>query len=189
MRGRLSLDRRRTSRRSGEIQESGYDLARMAFEIILAPEAVTAVIRVFYDVTETQVLVLAIVTKAEAQAWLDEQGTPTSGHRRDRDHSPWSPGGRPDRVRIGRRLVRLPPGASPRVCSSHRGCAGGAAGRPRHAASRHSLAAVTVVGESSPGSVPAHRRGVLGHLASAYKGRRVRQRYAHASRRIRTERL
>ena len=35
--------------------------------------------RVFYDVTETQVQVLAIVTKAEAQAWLDEQGTPTQG--------------------------------------------------------------------------------------------------------------
>ena len=32
-------------------------------------------IRVFYDVTETQVQVLAIVTKAEAQSWLDEQGT------------------------------------------------------------------------------------------------------------------
>ena len=35
-------------------------------------------IRVFYDVTETQVQVLAIVTKADAQAWLDEQGTPTT---------------------------------------------------------------------------------------------------------------
>ena len=35
-------------------------------------------IRVFYDVTETQVQVLAIVTKAEAQEWLDEQGTPTA---------------------------------------------------------------------------------------------------------------
>jgi mRNA-degrading endonuclease RelE of RelBE toxin-antitoxin system len=34
-------------------------------------------IRVFYDVTETQVQVLAVVTKAEAQSWLDEQGTPT----------------------------------------------------------------------------------------------------------------
>ena len=33
-------------------------------------------IRVFYDVTETQVQILAIVTKAEAQAWLDEQATP-----------------------------------------------------------------------------------------------------------------
>jgi len=33
-------------------------------------------IRVFYDVTETQVQVLAIVTKADAQAWLDEQGIP-----------------------------------------------------------------------------------------------------------------
>ena len=36
-------------------------------------------IRVFYDVTETQVQVLAIVTKAEAQSWLDEEGTPTQG--------------------------------------------------------------------------------------------------------------
>ena len=34
-------------------------------------------IRVFYDVTEKEVRVLAIVSKAEAQAWLDEQGTPT----------------------------------------------------------------------------------------------------------------
>jgi hypothetical protein len=32
-------------------------------------------IRVFYDVTETQVQVLAIVTKAEATAWLDQEGT------------------------------------------------------------------------------------------------------------------
>jgi mRNA-degrading endonuclease RelE of RelBE toxin-antitoxin system len=32
-------------------------------------------IRVFYDVTETQVQILAIVTKEQAQAWLDEQGT------------------------------------------------------------------------------------------------------------------
>jgi mRNA interferase RelE/StbE len=31
-------------------------------------------IRVFYDVTKTQVQVLAIVTKADAQAWLDEEG-------------------------------------------------------------------------------------------------------------------
>jgi mRNA-degrading endonuclease RelE of RelBE toxin-antitoxin system len=35
-------------------------------------------IRVFYDVTETEVQVLAIASKAEAQAWLDEQGTPSS---------------------------------------------------------------------------------------------------------------
>ena len=34
-------------------------------------------IRVFYDVTETQVEVLAIVTKADAEAWLDEEGTPS----------------------------------------------------------------------------------------------------------------
>jgi len=38
-------------------------------------------IRVFHDVTETQVQVLAIVTKAEAQSWLDPQGTPTQGHK------------------------------------------------------------------------------------------------------------
>ena len=36
-------------------------------------------IRVFYDVTETAVEVLAIVEKDEAQAWLDEEGTPASG--------------------------------------------------------------------------------------------------------------
>jgi len=32
---------------------------------------------VFYDVTETEVEILAIVHKDEAQAWLDEEGTPT----------------------------------------------------------------------------------------------------------------
>ena len=32
--------------------------------------------RVFHDVTETEVHVLAIVSKAEAKAWLDEEGTP-----------------------------------------------------------------------------------------------------------------
>ena len=36
-------------------------------------------IRVFYDVAETTVEVLAIVTKDEAQRWLDDEGTPTSG--------------------------------------------------------------------------------------------------------------
>ena len=35
-------------------------------------------IRVFYDVTEAQVQVLAIVTKAEAQTWLDQAGTSDS---------------------------------------------------------------------------------------------------------------
>ncbi len=33
--------------------------------------------RVFYDVTETEVQVLVVVSKAQAQAWLDEQGIPT----------------------------------------------------------------------------------------------------------------
>ncbi len=41
-------------------------------------------IRVFYDVTETQVQILAIVTKAEADAWLKEQGTPPQGNAKDR---------------------------------------------------------------------------------------------------------
>lgn len=36
-------------------------------------------IRVFYDVTEAAVEILAIVAKPEAQAWLDEEGTGTSG--------------------------------------------------------------------------------------------------------------
>jgi len=34
-------------------------------------------IRVFYDVTEATVEILAVITKAEAQAWLDAEGTPT----------------------------------------------------------------------------------------------------------------
>lgn len=33
-------------------------------------------IRVFYDVTETTVAVLAIVPKVQAQAWLEQEGTP-----------------------------------------------------------------------------------------------------------------
>ncbi len=33
-------------------------------------------IRVFYDVTDETVEILAIVTKAEAQEWLEEEGTP-----------------------------------------------------------------------------------------------------------------
>ena len=40
-------------------------------------------IRVFYDVTETAVQILAIIDKQEAQAWLDQAGTPgeSSGPR------------------------------------------------------------------------------------------------------------
>ena len=34
-----------------------------------------AAVRVFHDVTETKVQILAVVTKEHAQAWLDEQGT------------------------------------------------------------------------------------------------------------------
>ncbi len=33
-------------------------------------------IRVFYDVTETSIEILAIIEKKEAQAWLDQEGTP-----------------------------------------------------------------------------------------------------------------
>ena len=36
-------------------------------------------IRVFYDVTETSVEILAIIEKHEAQAWLDQEGTPGEG--------------------------------------------------------------------------------------------------------------
>ncbi len=36
-------------------------------------------IRVFYDVTETAVEVLAIVPKAQAQAWLADKGTSSPG--------------------------------------------------------------------------------------------------------------
>ena len=38
-------------------------------------------IRVFHDVTETTVEVLAIVSKTEAQAWLEREGTPDAGGR------------------------------------------------------------------------------------------------------------
>ncbi|MEW5984103.1 MAG: type II toxin-antitoxin system RelE/ParE family toxin [Acidobacteriota bacterium] len=34
-------------------------------------------IRVFYDVTETTVEILAVIPKAAAQAWLDTEGTPS----------------------------------------------------------------------------------------------------------------
>jgi mRNA-degrading endonuclease RelE of RelBE toxin-antitoxin system len=109
----------------GSEVESGYNLARMRHEIVLAPEAQQAFrdlparvrsqvrdalevhlrfeptrvsrsrikrlrgvsrpqyrlrvgdIRVFYDVTEATVEILAIITKAEAQAWLDAEGSPT----------------------------------------------------------------------------------------------------------------
>jgi len=38
-------------------------------------------IRVFYDVTATEVQVLAIVTKAEARAWLEQKGVTHEGGR------------------------------------------------------------------------------------------------------------
>ncbi len=36
-------------------------------------------IRVFYDVTETTVEVLAILSKVEAQAWVEGESTPDAG--------------------------------------------------------------------------------------------------------------
>lgn len=36
-------------------------------------------IRVFYDVTDKAVEILAIVSKAEAEAWLATEGVPESG--------------------------------------------------------------------------------------------------------------
>ena len=107
-------------------KETGYNLARVRFEIILSPDAsrqfrklpahVRAQVRdaierhlrhepsklsksrvkrlrgvdrpqyrlrvedtrVFYDVNARTVEVLAIVSKAEAQAWLDDEGTPST---------------------------------------------------------------------------------------------------------------
>ena len=38
-------------------------------------------IRVFYDVVEKQVHVLAIVTKEQAESWLAEEGTPDEENR------------------------------------------------------------------------------------------------------------
>jgi mRNA-degrading endonuclease RelE of RelBE toxin-antitoxin system len=38
-------------------------------------------IRVFYDVTDKAVEILAIVTKAQAKEWLDEEGTPDPDSR------------------------------------------------------------------------------------------------------------
>jgi len=38
-------------------------------------------IRVFYDVKETTVEILAIIQKSEAQKWLDKEGTPDTGGR------------------------------------------------------------------------------------------------------------
>jgi mRNA-degrading endonuclease RelE of RelBE toxin-antitoxin system len=105
-------------------RQSGYILARMPFEIVLAPEAVEDLkrlkanvraearaaierhlrheprkvsrsrikrlrgtsrpqfrlrageVRVFYDVSESAVEVLAIVTKSEAESWLEQFANP-----------------------------------------------------------------------------------------------------------------
>jgi mRNA interferase RelE/StbE len=112
-----------------QVSGSGYDLARLTFEIVLAPGAVQQLsglradirarvrdaierhlryeprkisksrikrlrglerpqyrlrvdeVRVFYDVTETAVEVLAIVSKAKAEEWLGEKATPTPPSR------------------------------------------------------------------------------------------------------------
>lgn len=36
-------------------------------------------VRVFYDITNETVEILAIVKKAEAQGWLEEEGSPDEG--------------------------------------------------------------------------------------------------------------
>lgn len=38
-------------------------------------------IRVFYDIQEITVEVLAIISKAEAQAWLEQEGSPDPASR------------------------------------------------------------------------------------------------------------
>jgi hypothetical protein len=45
----------------------------MRFNIVLAPEAA----RQLYDIEEGRVEVLAIIDKAQAAAWLDEEGEGT----------------------------------------------------------------------------------------------------------------
>jgi len=131
-------------------------------------------IRVFYDVTESQVQVLAIVTKAEAQSWLDQEGTPTQGSKRsgsggsegwpfqippargrrgNRHHAARSPRWHPDRIWVGRRLVRLSARASSGFSASHRGCANGYSRWSGNPASRLAVTRLT-------GAVPdAARRG------------------------------
>jgi mRNA-degrading endonuclease RelE of RelBE toxin-antitoxin system len=42
-------------------------------------------LRVFYDVTEQEVEVLAIIPKEQAQAWLAEEGTPDEESRTRQD--------------------------------------------------------------------------------------------------------
>ena len=42
-------------------------------------------IRVFYDVVEQTVQVLAIISKEQASAWLQERGTPTPDRRASED--------------------------------------------------------------------------------------------------------
>ena len=109
--------------------QSGHNVARLRYEIILAPDAAEAYkkleahirsqvrdalevhlrhdptkvsksrikrlrgvsrpqyrlrvgeIRVFYDVKETTVEILAILQKADAQKWLDKEAVPDSGGR------------------------------------------------------------------------------------------------------------
>ena len=61
----------------------GVQVCTEAHDVLLAAANGQAIrfpvgdIRVFYDVAETQVQVLAVVTKAEANTWLKEFGTPT----------------------------------------------------------------------------------------------------------------
>ncbi len=70
----------------------------MRYKIILAPEAREDLrrsrpqyrlrvedVRVFYDVTERTVEVLAIVPKSEADAWLSQAGEPTIEEETDEE--------------------------------------------------------------------------------------------------------
>ena len=49
----------------------------MRYEVILRVDE----IRVFYDVKETWVEILAFIQKTDAQKWLDKEGTPDAGSR------------------------------------------------------------------------------------------------------------
>jgi mRNA-degrading endonuclease RelE of RelBE toxin-antitoxin system len=121
---RRKLGQTRNARRFALVEDSGYSLAKLSFEIVFAPTAVAAYrrlparvrasvrdalethlrheptkvsksrikrlrglsrpqyrlrvdhVRVFYDVSDGRVDVLAIVTKAQAESWLAQEGIP-----------------------------------------------------------------------------------------------------------------
>jgi mRNA-degrading endonuclease RelE of RelBE toxin-antitoxin system len=77
----------KNSRRSSSVGESTHEPTKVSKSRIKRLRGLSQPqyrlrvgdIRVFYDVTETTVQVLAVIPKAQAQAWLEEEGTPRPG--------------------------------------------------------------------------------------------------------------